>query len=101
MKLLLFLISSGIARVCAIELYKLVLNRKGSKICMLALNFPIAVECCPMFLNCGFQDYRVPNEAVVQVTVQICGSGRVNPPQLKYCIGVWIMAITAICKIKT
>lgn len=55
LKLLFFLISSGIARVCAIELYKLVLNRKGSKICMLAFNFPIVVEYCPNFLNCGFQ----------------------------------------------
>lgn len=75
-----FLISLGIARVYAIDLYKLVSNRKGSKLCMLAFNFPIAVEYCPNFLNCGFQDYRVTNEAFVQVMVQIYGSGRVNPP---------------------
>lgn len=69
LKLLSFLISSGIARVCVIELYKLVSNRKGSKVCMLAVNFPFAVEYCPMFLSCGFQDYRVSNEAFVQVVV--------------------------------
>lgn len=80
MKLLFFLISSGIAGVGAIDLYKLVSNRKGSKVCMLALNFPIAVEYCPVFLNCGFQDYRVPSETFVLVMVQIYGSGRVDPP---------------------
>lgn len=79
MKLLFFLLSLGIARVGAIELCKLVSNRKGSKVCVLALNFPIAVEYCPMFLNCDFQGYRVPNEAFVQVMVQIYGSGGVDP----------------------
>lgn len=76
-----FLITSGIARVCAIELlYKLVSDRKGSKVCIFAVNFSIAVEYCPVFLNHGFQDYRVPSEAFVQFMVQIHGSGTVDSP---------------------
>lgn len=66
---------------------------------MLAVNFSTAIQYCPMFLNYDFQDYRVSNEAFVRVMVQIHGSGRVDTPQLEDCIGVWIMAITAICKI--
>lgn len=81
MKLLFFLISSGKTRVCGLQLlYKLVSDRKGSKVCMFAVNFSTAVEYCPVFLNHGFQDYRVPDETFVPVMVQIHGSGRVDTP---------------------